>query len=647
MPSARPAPSPRPRRRARTLALIGGGVAVALGVTAVAVQVAGREDPGWNSDPFEARVAAGAPPLGSDERPVPPGAFIVQEGAADGGDGSLERPYARVSDALDRIRESGTIVLRAGTYRDELFIGRSKTVELRAYPGEEVWFDGADPIEGWVRDGATWRAPWPHEFSSSPSYTGGEDGTEPTWQFVSEDHPFAAHPEQVWIDGKRLSQVAVDEVEPGSFAVDPDAGELVLGEDPGDRMVEASVRQRAVHLRSADSAIVGIGFRRYAPSVPTLGALVLEGDRARLVDVVVEQASTTGVFVTGQGSTLERVTVRRSGMIGVTANFADGLAIRDSLIERNNVERFNHAPVAGGIKVTRSRDVAITGSVVRDNLGHGVWFDQSVKHATLASTDLLHNRGHGVFVEISDDVLLADLVIAGSGRIGAKLNDASRVRVWRSTIVGNGLGIAVLQDDRRADDPSIPGHDERYPDDPDLTWVVAGVEIVDCIVGEVRGSSRDTGSQPAAPLWVHDYSGEFTTEEMMARVSGNVLQRAAGRPIAEWAGTSFVDLERWQADAPVATGNAALEGPPPVDQHFVPTEAALRAARTASELPPDVAVLLGADAGALPGAVVRYAPTPSPSPSPRKRVRGTSTRKRIATPPSRAPAASTSGVQPG
>ncbi|WP_284301556.1 right-handed parallel beta-helix repeat-containing protein [Homoserinibacter gongjuensis] len=512
------------------MALAAGALVVAVGVTAVVVRMSTRDEIPWREQELTARIDPGAPDLGSEARPVPPGAFIVQAGAAEGGNGSLERPYAHVSEALDRVQGTGTIVLRAGVYREELFVGKSKSIELRAYPGEVVWFDGADAIEGWVRDGETWRAPWSHEFSSAPSYTGGEDGTEPTWRFLNEDHPFAAHPEQLWLDGSPLEQVAVDEVGPGSFAVDTATHELVLGEDPADRVVEASVRQRAVNLRSADSTITGIGFRRFAPSVPTLGALVIEGDRARLSEVVVEDSSTTGVFVTGHGTVLDRVTVRRSGMIGVAANFADGFTVTGSLIEHNNAEGFNQAPVSGGIKVTRSRDVAIAASVVRGNAGPGIWLDQSVKHATVSASDVLSNAGHGVFAEISDSVLLVDLVIAGNGRIGVKINDASRVQVWRSTIVGNGLGIAVLQDDRRASDATVPGHDERHPDDPDMSWVAAGTVIADSIVGEVGGSSRDSDSQPAAPIWVHDYSGSSLPTTSSTGSRATCCRQHPGRP---------------------------------------------------------------------------------------------------------------------
>ncbi len=646
MPSVASEARPRRRRVGRFVALAAGALVVAVGVTAVVVRVNTRDEIPWREQELTARIDPGAPDLGRDVRPVPPGAFIVQAGAAEGGDGSLERPYAHVSEALDRVQGTGTIVLRAGVYREELFVGKSKSIELRAYPGEVVWFDGADAIEGWVHDGETWRTPWSHEFSSAPSYTGGEDGTEPTWRFLNEDHPFAAHPEQLWLDGSPLEQVAVDEVGPGSFAVDTAAHELVLGEDPADRVVEASVRQRAVNLRSADSTITGIGFRRFAPSVPTLGALVIEGDRARLSEVVVEDSSTTGVFVTGQGTVLDRVTVRRSGMIGVAANFADGFTVTGSLIERNNAEGFNQAPVSGGIKVTRSRDVAIAASVVRGNAGPGIWLDQSVKHATISASDVLSNAGHGVFAEISDSVLLVDLVIAGNGRIGVKINDASRVQVWRSTIVGNGLGIAVLQDDRRASDATVPGHDERHPDDPDMSWVATGTVIADSIVGEVGGSSRDSDSQPAAPIWVHDYSGEFSADDLVDRIAGNVLQAASGAPLVLWqqgrTTVSYDDVASWQADARPASGNVGLEGASPVESDFAPTEAALSARRSAPVVPDDVAVLLGPDVVATPGALVPYAPAPSGSPSPRsRRARGTSTRKRIARPPSSAPPAST------
>lgn len=607
--------TPRPGARRRAV-LIGAVAVVLTGAVATTLvllngaQMAVPTGQVWESVDYTPRPDAGAPALGSDDSPVPADAIVVAADAAAGGDGSLARPLATVAEALDRVKGSGTIVLRGGVYREEVFVGRSKTVVIRAYPGEEVWFDGTDPLTDFTRDGDVWRTAWPYEFSSAPSYTGDEDGTEENWNFLDPEHPFAAHPEQVWVDDAPLAQVAPDEVVAGTFAIDPDTAELILGDDPEDRVVAASTRQRAFELRSPDSVLEGIGVRRYAPSVQTMGAVVLEGDRALLQDVVIEDSATSGLFVTGTGSTVKNVTIRRSGLIGATANYADNLVLSRVLLEDNNTELFNQAPVSGGFKVSRSRHLVISGSVVRGNAGPGIWLDQSVFDTTILSSDVLSNAGHGVFAEISDKVRIIDVVIAGNRRIGLKINDSSDVQVWRSTIVGNGLGIAVLQDTRRASDPKIPGHDDRRPiPDPEMTWVVSGIVIADSVIGAAQGSPRDSESRPTSPIWVRDYSGEFAADDMISQISGNVFHRPSEQQtLALWqpkkkVTADYGDLEEWQAAAPWMVGNAAITGVPPIGASMRLSDRAREAATVGEPLPDEVAALLGDAADGPPGAV--------------------------------------------
>jgi hypothetical protein len=606
-------PRPGARRRAVLFGALAIAITGAVVTTLVLVngaQVAVTSGQVWESVEYAPRPDAGAAPLGSDDTPAPPGSIFVAADAEAGGDGSLGHPLATVAEALDRVKGSGTIVLRGGVYREEVFVGRSKTVVIRSYPGEEVWFDGTDPLENFTRDGDVWRTAWPYEFSSAPSYTGDEDGTEENWNFIDPAHPFAAHPEQVWVDDAPLAQVAPDEVKAGTFAIDPDTAELILGDDPEDREVVASTRQRAFEVRSPDSVLQGIGVRRYAPSVQTMGAVVLEGDGDLLQDVVIEDSATSGLFVTGTGSTVKNVTIRRSGLIGATANYADNLVLTRVLLEDNNTELFNQAPVSGGFKVSRSRHLVISGSVVRGNAGPGIWLDQSVFDTTILSSDVLSNAGHGVFAEISDRVRLIDVVIAGNRRIGLKINDTSDVQVWRSTIVGNGLGVAVLQDTRRASDPKIPGHDDRRPiPDPEMTWVVSGVVIANSVIGGAQGSERDSDGKPTSPIWVRDYSGEFTAADMISLVSGNVFHRPSDeQTLAIWqtkkkATTDYLDLPSWEAAAPMLTGDAAITGVPPVGAALRLSDRARNAQTVAEPLPDDVAALLGDAADGPPGAV--------------------------------------------
>lgn len=573
----------RSRTRGRIAALAWGAVLASAAVVAgLLAPPPGAPATEWATADLTPRIAAGAAPLGevASADPLPADAWYVAPDAAPGGDGSIEGPFPRVQDALDRVSGTGTIVLRAGVFHEAVFVGKSKSVTIRAYPGEEVWFDGTEAIADWTPEGGVWRTPWGYEFSSAPSYTGGEDGTERNWQFLDENHPFAAHPEQVWVDGEPLRQVAPDEVAPGTFALDPERGELVLGEDPAGRDVRASTLQRAFQVRSPDSVLSGFGVRRYAPSIVTMGSVVMEGDRALVEDLVIEDASTIGLFVTGTGSTVRDVTIRRSGMIGATANFADQLTLDGLLIEHNNTEKFNQAPVSGGFKVSRSRHLVIENSVVRANAGPGIWLDQSVYDTTIHRSDIIGNAGHGIFAEISERVALVDLVVVGNGRIGVKINDTGDVVLWRSTVVGNGLAVAVLQDTRRASDLDIPGHDDRQPQpDPDMPWVVSDIRIGDSILGDVRGSKRDLGAQPAAPVWVQDYSNEFTAQQLIASVTSTVLHRAeANAPLAVWQTrpgptSTYTSLAEWSRVFGATEGVVEIRGGSPIDAGFRATGA--------------------------------------------------------------------------
>ncbi len=397
----------RPRRR--PWLIITASVVLALGIAAAgavfAAEFGGKAV--QSPDAHEPRTTAGAVlPL---TEPAPPGALFVAAEAAPGGNGSIRAPLATVDAALDRVRGSGTIILRGGVYHESVFVGSSKQVTIRSYPGEEVIFDGSVPLAEWTPDGATWTTPWTLVFDASPSYTRGTgDGEIENWQFLDPAYPMAAHPDQLWIDGEPMRQVATAaEIDATSFAVDTARGVIVIGTNPSGREVRASDLQNAFTVRSPGSTISGLTVRRYAPSIPDMGSIVIEGDGDRIVDVAVEQSSTAGIFVTGTGSTLERVTIRDSGLIGATANFADHLTLDGVLLIGNNTEHFNQAPVSGGFKISRSQHLVIRDSVVSGNRGHGIWLDQSVLDSTIVSTDVIDNAGHGVFAEISNRVLLA------------------------------------------------------------------------------------------------------------------------------------------------------------------------------------------------------------------------------------------------
>ena len=125
--------------------------------------------------------------------------------------------------AINRASSGATIVLRRGMYHEEVMIPAGKRLTIQRYGEETVWLDGSVPVTDWQRSGDVWyRAGWTAEFNSSPTFSwNAPDNTQPNWRWVDPGYPMAAHPDQVWFDGKAQSQVgSLGQVGPGKFYVD-------------------------------------------------------------------------------------------------------------------------------------------------------------------------------------------------------------------------------------------------------------------------------------------------------------------------------------------------------------------------------------------------------------------------------------------
>lgn len=548
---------------------------------------------------------AGAGAVGTTRHTVPAGAVYVSADGNDGHTGTKAKPLATVTEAIRKTTTGGTIVLRGGTYRQTFILQPGKQRTVQAYPGEAVWFDGSEHVTGWTADGGDYvRSGWTTEFDASPTYTrGASDNTQAGWGFVNPAFPMAAHPDQVWVDGVAQKQVKTrTAVVPGTFYVDYAADRLYLGTNPSGNEVLASTLTRAFRIRAAGTVIRGIGVRRYAPSVPHMGAVTVEedGDNVTLEDVAITDSSTTGLHVAGTGAKLQNVTVARNGMLGASATYADGLKVSGMLARSNNTERFNTSPVAGGIKVGRTRGVEITGSVFADNIGTGVWFDESVRDGQLLSNDLTGNTKHGTSLEISATFVVADNIIANNGAHGIKVNNTSNVSIWNNTFAGNGRPVNIVQDARRP--ATAPGRDPRYPSDPAMTWVNGPVTVRNNILARTDVSLQGANCL----LCVEDYTSKFSAEQMKVSANGNVYQYDAGKKprwLVVWSRGSgnprvFTDIKSFAAETGQDRQHLLLAGTAAVGSGWKATSAVTgRASTVAVPLPASVAVKIGRPTG--------------------------------------------------
>jgi hypothetical protein len=457
----------------------------------------------------------------SSEALARPGTLHVAKGGRDSATGRAGAPLRTIGAAIDRARSGDRIVVHGGSYHEEIEIPQGKRLSLASAPGSRVWIEGSRRVTGWRSDGGRYvHTGWRPEFDSSPTYHWGEpDNDEAGWAFINPRHPMAAHPDQVWVGRRAQRQVATrSAVRPGTFFVDEAGDRLYVGTNPRGRSVRATDIAKAISIRGAGSSITGIGVRRFAPSVPHMGAVTVEAAGVALSHMKIVKNATTGLHVTARGATLSDLRLRRNGMLGASATYADGLRATGLRIRRNNTERFNTSPVAGGLKVGRTRGILVRDSVFSHNAGTGLWFDESSYDVSVLNTTMRNNLRHGLALEISARAVVADTVIARNAGDGIKVNNTSHVSLWNNTIVGNGRPLNIVQDDRDPADPGTPGRDPRRPEpDPTMSWVNRPVQVHNNIVTASKAAN--------CLLCVEDYSGRFSAEELRVHASGNVYGR--------------------------------------------------------------------------------------------------------------------------
>jgi len=493
--------------------------------------------------------------------------------------------------------------MRAGSYHESVILPAGKQLVVQSYPNEAVWLDGSTVVSGWSASGSAWRATgWTTRLDSSATYTrGASDGTAAGWSFVGAQNPMASHPDQVWIGDTPLRQVgSLGEVTTGTFYVDYATSSIYVGSNPTGKTVRSSDLVKALSIRSDGSTLRGIGVRRYAPSVPDMGAITLERPGITVENVAVQDTSTTGISAVSTDATLRHVTVTGNGMLGIHGSMADSLVVQDALVTGNNSERFNTSPVAGGIKVTRTTGVTVRDSVVTDNLGTGVWLDESCADITVSGTTIARNASHGISLELSADALVAGNHVLDNSGDGIKINDTSRVQVWNNTFAGNGRTINIVQDARNANDKSTPGHDPRRPvPDASMTWTNGPVTVSSNILSTPRSGAT-------CLLCVEDYSHRFTAEQTKVASQGNVYARTSTARPTWWTvwsrGAGDPAVFTSMTDFTKATGQDAaslvLDGKSAVDTSGAATVTVREAEATvAVPLPAAVASELGVKAG--------------------------------------------------
>jgi hypothetical protein len=346
--------------------------------------------------------------LDATGRTIPDTAYVIPGDAVfmavagnDRNAGTKAAPVQTLNQAISLVPAGGTIVLRAGTYRDWYSTSGSyaivaKAFTIQPYPHEQAWFDGSDLVDGWTSDGAghwykDWNTPqfcagayydFPYtqqaesltdsqkKFSeiSTDNLTGTSGRTyasssgpcahfDTYWsQNLVNGKPVATaagDPQMVFKDGAPLSEVtSLSAVGSNGFFYEENlaakTGRLYISFDPSGHTLEASARPDAFILgaNSGSYTIRGLGFRRYASGSYeglTSGAVYIGGHGGGAVienDVFTSNAGGGLSFAAPSGATVNRSVFVANGHNGMGVNGHGtnwSQAIQDNTLIQNSV----------------------------------------------------------------------------------------------------------------------------------------------------------------------------------------------------------------------------------------------------------------------------------------------------------------------
>ncbi len=496
----------RARRRGGAAALPAGLALIALAALAVGGSVWPAQARASEAPQAQAATPSATSGLIKDTNyPIPDGAVFVSPSGDDAAAGTEAQPLHTLAAGINKISSGGTVVLRAGNYRESI-AGVNKRITLQPYPHEKVWIKGTDLVSGWTADGGDWRTTtWRSPFCQD-CYP--DDAINPSY-------PLAGKSEQAFRNGQALKQVGSRaEVVSGTFYVDPSTKELYVGDDPSGATMELSTRWRAILLNSgaAGSMIRGLGFSEYSPhwNEDQLAMVVDAAPNSVIENDVFTRSATRALGIYAAGIRVEGNTVDDNGGSGGTSNKADGTVFRDNTFNRNNNEHYAVSTCGAyctmaGLKVAHTKDVVVEQNEFNDNDGSGFWCDLGCTDGQITANTVARNTNNGLFWEVSSTATISGNTVTGNAR-GLKVSGSDHTTVTDNTFTGNTTQVGVY------DDARSPSSD-AYSSGLGLTWDTSATVLTGNAFASAKTLLMDTNhtAQVAAPAMFSTVSGNQVT----------------------------------------------------------------------------------------------------------------------------------------
>jgi hypothetical protein len=374
--------------------------------------------------------------------------------------------FSSIDSAMEAAAPGDVVSVAPGVYREEVRVRRSGTEKnpivvesavrgAAVVRGSEVWKNAWNPLENHPGvlsspiDLSQFVEGRVNPYSRTISL-GSRDSSRPARSATNvTDDVDAFFPRtlgQIFIDSRPVSEVVTQRAlfdSPNTWMVSPDGSSVWLHPSAGDlpierRVVEWTVRDRLFHAarrRLAHIVVRGFVFEHCANQgpFPQKGAVDMRSGYGWIVEHnTIRFAKTVGLGAGGETWDAGVLTdvpqsdrvitsarachvrfnhITDNGVSGIAAWCPGGLRIYNNVIERNNTGcygwRERYWDETAGVKV-HGGNVTVANNVIRDNEGHGLWFDTGFVNVRIAGNAILNNRRSGIMFESAFGSALVD-----------------------------------------------------------------------------------------------------------------------------------------------------------------------------------------------------------------------------------------------
>jgi hypothetical protein len=280
-----------------------------------------------------------------------------------------------------------------------------------------------------------------------------------------------------------------------SGTITPKSGQTIIGEYGA---ILRGTGNRAINP-AANVTIRNLVIDGYRPT-SEWGAAVHLGAGSKLIQCEVKNSNIAGVFVEGDGVTVEACTIHHNQRLGLKVQGNTGARIINNEVAYNNpANTWDGYWEAGGSKFWETTNALVEGNHFHHNTGGAIWFDYRNSGAIVRNNLTEANTRAGIIWEISFDAIIEGNTSKGDG-VGYPYGDwqdgggvsiqnsrgtaEKPIIVRNNTVTNSHNGIGLINDTNR--DGGI--------------WNAAYVQFIGNAIND-SGASGISGTKPVGWKW--------------------------------------------------------------------------------------------------------------------------------------------------